>query len=87
VKILFNIDILTIFKIFCLNGVKQIDLCQSPLSLMYPSKIVGSLFPYPQFKKWIGSIFTCYPWTSEIDVKQEPLIYNPGPLRLVNKRF
>jgi hypothetical protein len=28
-------------------------------------------------------IFTCYPWTSEIDVKQGPLMRAPGPLRLL----
>jgi hypothetical protein len=27
-------------------------------------------------------IFTCYPWTSEIYVKQGPLMFTPGPLRL-----
>lgn len=27
-------------------------------------------------------IFTCYSWTSEIHVKQRPLIYNPESLRL-----
>ena len=28
-------------------------------------------------------IFTCHPWTSEIDVKQGPLMCAPGPLRLL----
>jgi hypothetical protein len=28
-------------------------------------------------------IFTCYAWTSEIDVKQEPLMGSLGPLKLL----
>jgi hypothetical protein len=28
-------------------------------------------------------IFTCYPWTSEIYVKQGPLMITPVPLRLL----
>jgi len=31
-------------------------------------------------------IFTYYPWTSEIDVKQGPLMCTPGPLRLLCKQ-
>jgi hypothetical protein len=28
-------------------------------------------------------IFTCYPWTSEIYVRQGPLMFTPGPFRLL----
>jgi hypothetical protein len=36
---------------------------------------------WKQMSKFL--ICTCYPWTSEIDVKQGPLMCIPGPLRLL----